>query len=836
VARPVAPPAPGARPAFAEVVRDARRIEGLFTLWQKDEKLWLEIAPAQLDRPFLFAVSRTTGLGERGLYPHWTLVRHIVAFRKINGSVQLLARNTRFDAPGDPGLARTARLSFSDSLLGAAPIASAEHPERRSVLVELSPILLADLPQLSRQLEAQFRVAYALDPRNSFFGPARSSLAETVVPVSAHYALPRLPTVSPGGQQPSGPPPSLPRNLEDARSFFVDYRYSFASLPEPVMRPRRADPRIGHFTVPLVDWSDATAPDPRRHVVTRWRLDKKDPSAALSEPVRPIVFWLDRNVPARYRPAITAGVLEWNKAFERIGLHDALQVRDEPADAPMPLADLQHASIRWFVDNDPGALAIGPSVTDPRSGEIVDADIAISDNWARFARRLSVEQVLPVQQHAHGPHCTHAADAMAELDFGLALLEARGELEPGSPQAEALVAEVLKELTMHEVGHSLGLRHNFRASTAHPLARLADPAYARSRGLSGSVMDYNAFNLPLAGEPRGPLAMDTIGPYDYWAIEYAYRPLDPAQEERELARIAARAGEPGLAYGTDEEVAAGYDPAVSQRDLGDDPIVWAQRRFALTRELWSRLRSRPLPQGTSYGVLRRGFDSGLRQFEVAADLAARLVGGVSYDRAVAGDARASFVPVPGASQRAALALIAREAFAESSFAIDPWLVARLSQDALERGYAPPSLPGLLQSVLGVQRRLLDRLMADAVLARIQESEATLGPADRFRLPELFDTLRGAVWAELGRGADIGVARRMLQREHLRKITGLLLRPASAVPADARSLARADAQRLSAAIAAAMRGRELSREARAHLDESLASLRDALRASVTRTAG
>jgi hypothetical protein len=211
-------------------------------------------------------------------------VRHIVAFRKINGSVQLLARNTRFDAPGDPGLARTARLSFSDSLLGAAPIASAEHPERRSVLIELSPILLADLPQLSRQLEAQFRVAYALDPRNSFFGPARSSLAETVVPVSAHYALPRLPTLSPGGQQPSGPPPSLPRNLEDARSFFVDYRYSFASLPEPVMRPRRADPRIGHFTVPLVDWSDAAAPDPRRHVVTRWRLDKKDPSAALSSP------------------------------------------------------------------------------------------------------------------------------------------------------------------------------------------------------------------------------------------------------------------------------------------------------------------------------------------------------------------------------------------------------------------------------------------------------------------------------------------------------------------------------------------------------------------------
>ena len=817
------------------MVRDARRIEGLFTLWQKDEKLWLELAPAQFERPFLLAVSRTTGLGERGLYPHWTLLRHLVAFRKVNGSVQLLARNSRFDAPGDPGLARVARLSFSDSLLGATPIASAEHPERRSVLVELGPILLADLPQLSRQLEAQFRVGYGFDLRNSFFGPVRSTSTETSVMVSAHYALPRLPVPPAGPLPPGAAMPSLPRHLEDARSFFVDYRYSFAALPEPVMPARRADPRIGHFTQQLVDWSDPASPDPRRHVVNRWRLEKKDPSAPVSEPVRPVVFWLDRNIPTRYRAAIAAGVLEWNRAFERIGLREALQVRDEPADAPMPLADLQYASIRWFVDNDPGALAIGPSVTDPRSGEILDADIAISDNWARFARRLAVEQALPVH-HVHGPHCTHAADAMAELDFGLALLEARGELEPGSPQAEALVAEVLKELVMHEVGHSLGLRHNFRASSALPLARLADPAFARSRGLSASVMDYNAFNLPLAGEPRGPIAMDSLGPYDYWAIEYAYRPIAAEDEARELARIAGRAGEPGLAYGTDEEVAAGYDPAVAQRDLGDDPLAWAERRIRLTRELWTRLQSRALPPGTSYGVLRRGFDSGLRQFELAADLAARLVGGVSYDRAVAGDGRPSFVPIAGQRQRAALALIAREAFGERSFAIDPWLASRLSQDALERGYAPPALPGLLQSVLGAQRRLLDRLLGDSVLARIQESEATLGAADRFRLPELFDGVRDAVWAELRHGADIGVARRMLQREHLRKLTGLLLRPASAVPADARSLARADARRLSASISAALRTPALSREARAHLDESLASLRDALRASVTRVAG
>ena len=184
-----------------------------------------------------------------------------------------------------------------------------------------------------------------------------------------------------------------------------------------------------------------------------------------------------------------------------------------------------------------------------------------------------------------------------------------------------------------------------------------------------------------------------------------------------------------------------------------------------------------------------------------------------------------------------LALLAREVFSAQSMTIDPTLVARLSQNALDRGYAPPALPGLLQSVLALQRRLLDRLLGDAVLARIQESESTLAQgADRLRMPELFDTLRQSVWQELEGGREIAVTRRMLQREHVRKLVGLLMRPATGVPADARSLARADALRLTEQIRSAMRSRQVSRESLAHLDESLATLRDALKASLSRSAG
>jgi len=224
--RPAAPPV-AARPPFADVIKDARRVEGLFTVWQKDEKVWLELMPAQFDKPFLLAASRTTGLGERGLYPHWTLGRYVVTFRRIHGTVQLLARNTRIAIGIEAGIAR--QQSFSDSLLGSATVASAEHPERKSVLIELSPILITDLPQLSRSLEAQFRIGYSFDQRNSFFKPVRVDRDAAVFEVTAHYMVPRLPAPPAGALAPGAAVPSTPRNLEDARSFFIDYQYSLAA-------------------------------------------------------------------------------------------------------------------------------------------------------------------------------------------------------------------------------------------------------------------------------------------------------------------------------------------------------------------------------------------------------------------------------------------------------------------------------------------------------------------------------------------------------------------------------------------------------------------------------
>ncbi len=832
---------PGLKP-FADLVKDAQRTDGLFPLWQKDEKVWLEIAPDQLDQPYFFAFSRTRGLGESRFYGNWMLDEYIVEFHRVGNLVQLIAKNERYTTGDNAPLARALRNSFTDSLLAAGAVVSAPHPERKTILVEANALFLSDIPSLTPQLEGVYRLPYTFDARNSSFVALRGTPDMTSFEVSALYAVPRLPAPPAGPVPPGTRLPTVPETLIDGRNMFIGYHYSLAKLPAPLMRPRAADDRVGHFVTRRWDFADETDTRPVRYYVNRWRLDKKDPAAALSEPVKPIVFWLDRNIPERYRETVKQGVLEWNKAFERVGFKDAIKVEIQPDDAAFDLADAQHASIRWILDADDGALAVGPSQVDPRTGEILDADIDVSDNWARLPRRVAAEQ-FPSRPRAHDHEaqvghdaCAYAEDAMDETRFALDLLEARGEIDPGSPEAEAIVKAILKDVITHEVGHTLGLRHNFRASTSIPANKVQDIAYTREHGISGSVMDYNAFNVALESEPQGEYAMSTLGAYDYWAIEYAYTPFTAEQERAGLAGIAARSTEPALAYGTDEEAAgsAGYDPEVNQRDLGDDPLVFAVRRIALSNELWRRLQDRTLKPGASYAVRRRNVESGLRQFGLAADLAAKYIGGVVYVRDHAGSPRASFTPVPAQRQREALKLLTDQVFAANALAFKPEFVARLVEDGLDRGYDQPKPPALAQSIFNVHKAVLDRVLSDGVASRLVESATQVGdPKTTLSVAELNSALTRAIWSELRTGADIGLVRRNLQREHVRRLAGALLKPSAGMPPDARAVARSTALDLVRQLERAKAGRGLSGEARAHLDESLATLQEALRAPLQR---
>lgn len=830
----------GLRP-FNDVIKDAKEIPGLLGLWQKDEKVWLEVKPEQVGPLFFLSWNLPNGIGERGLYGGMMGGSHLVYFKRIGNTLQLIARNTAFTAKEGTPIAQAVAEGYSDSLLASAAVLSQPHPERKSLLVEANALLLRDIPMAGISLEYAFRQPYAFDPANSSFLKVAATPEQTTFQVNAHFALLKL--LIPPLPMPGMPPmPFLPppQNLEDVRSLFLGFQFNFAKLPEAPMHPRPADDRVGHFVSTRWDYTSDLNPDERVRIVHRWRLEKTDPAEALSKPKQPIVYWLDKNIPERYRDTVKAGVLEWNKAFERIGFKEAIEVRQQPADADWSTHDARHASVRWFLGTDAG-FAIGPSVVDPRSGEILDADIGMGEVFTRGGRQEFNEEV-PTAAPLPGLslRCSYLAEARADAAFSMDLLEARGEVEPGSPQEEAFVLSYLKDVVMHEVGHTLGLRHNFRASTTYGEDQLADKGFTSVHGVTGSVMDYTPTNLAKAQAKQGDFHMATLGPYDYWAIEYAYAPLDPAQEAQALGRIAMKGeSDPLLAYATDEEAGFGpdaMDPEVNRFDLGKDPLAYLAKRIDLSQELLTRLQAKTFKPGEEYKQLRRTTSIALGRVGAAASNAAKYLGGVIYLRDHAGSARTPITPVTGAKQREALKLITGGIFNMNAFKLKPEFMARLTVNQFDRGFGGMgSAPdfSLSTRILGIQKGVLLQVMSPGVMRRILDAPEKTAGTGTFRLSELFDGLQGAIWEELRKGSEPTGTRRGLQKEHLRQMVALILRANPLTPDDARALARENLKTLQVQLKAAAGKPGFSRESKAHFAECLSTLEETFRTSLQR---
>ncbi len=824
------------------------KIDGLFTLYQQEEKVWIELRPEDFGKPFFLSPKIARGIGEAGLYGGMMDTPQVIEFRRVHNQVQMIARNTRYTAaPGTPE-GRAVAAAFSPSLLASAPIASRPEPESGAVLVELNALFIGDILGLGMDLQRAYRQGYGFDARNSAIVAVRGKPEMVSLEVLAHYATGSIARPQVGG-------PSTPQSLPDARSLFLTLHYSIARLPLDAMRPRASDSRIGYFTTRREDFGDDVARTPTRRYVQRWRLDKKDPAAALSEPVKPIVYWLDRTIPLKYRESIRAGILEWNKAFERIGFKDAVVVRVQPDDADFDTLDFGQASVRWMTNSAPRFGAIGPSHVDPRSGEILDADIAIESLSSRHLRALRAQVLTPTaadwsrlmqappepgHHAAFDPHaCVAAEEGADQLAYALDILEARGEADPA--ESDAFVQDYLKSVTMHEVGHTLGLRHNFRASRLYSDAQLSDPEFTRTHALTGSVMEYAPVNLAAPGAAAVAPFQTTLGPYDYWAIEYGYKPLAPADEAHELARMAARSGAPELAFATDEDNYLGIDPEALQFDLGNDVVAFAKKRIAIAHDLFRHQEARELSPDQDYTVLRRSLGYAIGDVGRAVGVLARQIGGVRTLRDFPGSGRDPLQPVSAAAQREALDAMSRGLLAADSFVVSPALQRRLAPDYEERGEAlveggetVATDFALPQRIFAVQRSLLAQLMSDTVAARIVDSQGKARqPGDAFQLTELYVRLQHDIWSELATHADIPVARRQLQRDYVNRMAELLLRPNSVSRVDMRSLMRVDARALLGHIRATLRHAGLDSASRAHLQDSAETLSRALAAPLQR---
>jgi len=840
----------GEEPPFEDVVKDNDKLEGLFTIYRKDDRYLMAIKPDQLDHDYMVSVTRESGIGESFLLAAQVIGDGPIRFHRVGKRIQMLWRNTRFVSLDDPDMQRAVDKSFSDSLQGSSRIESQPHPDSKAVLVDISPLFLSDYEAVGFALGLLYQSPYILDRENSSIASVGAYPANVEVQARVHFS---------GGK----PAPFV--NLPDSRSLFVNYRYSITDVPaSPGFMPRIADDRVGHFLALYQDFSDDRRDSPYVRYVTRWDLQKQEPYAAMSKPKDPIVFWLENNIPKQYRKAVADGILLWNKAFERIGFTDAIVVKQQPDDADWDPADARYSTVRWFVTTQ-GAFAIGPSRINPMTGQIFDADIGVAESIVRFTRREFEELADPVTtisnlyksvmmeplddlpglRHDARRLCSIGLGAQQEAAFGYDLMQARG-LEPGTPASEEYINTFITHVIAHEVGHTLGLRHNFRASVVQPIESLQNVAKTRQEGLTGSVMDYIPVNLAAKGQKQGEYWQTELGAYDYWAIEYAYKPLPgakkPEDELPELKKIASRVAEVGNSYGTDEDTS---DPRTSVWDIGSDPISFYRQRAELSRELWKNIPTRLAREGSGYQVMRRSFMAGMGEYVPSIGNVTKFIGGVYSNRDHVGDpqGRLPLRPVPADKQRDALALLRTTLFASDSFNVPADLLNRLAPerwwDFSGSTFRQNRLEMPLHDiVLTLQSLTLNQLFRPVTLDRLVDMEMEFPAGEKpFTMAEMFNGLKDSIWSELASGTPkVDSFRRALQREHLKRLIDLVVRPSQDAPEDAGTMARANLTDIRGRIDASLRGAagaSIDLGTRAHLEETKARIEAALSASMLR---
>jgi hypothetical protein len=864
--------------SFSEVTKGAQVQYGLFTLYRKRDNAYLSLEPSQLDRDYLLVTQLSQGIGELGLDGGSSIRSDLVRFHRAGNRIELWVVNPRFAAARGTPMARAVENSFGHSVAQAFPIATMR--DNGEILVDIAPFLTSDWADLGPYIQgvaAQRKPSgtVVLDRERSSLGTLSLFPGNLEAEVRLTYQANRNLGLE---------------TLADYRWIPLGVHYSLLELPTTPMRPRYADERVGYFVSAIKDFSRDTAESFFVRFVNRWRLEKKYPGAAISEPVTPIVYYLDRTVPTEWRSWVRAGILEWNKAFENAGFRNAIQVLDAPDDTLWRAEDARYSTVRWTATNR-SVYAVGPTNVDPRTGEILNADVLVSASWIQTWRGESGEYVAP-EAAVRAAFLEDSAAAVAgdearicSLGDGLrrqgtltrALLGARALGPEGAVVTRRYIGQALKALIMHEIGHTLGLRHNFRGSAGVTKHQLTDRSHTSKHGLGISVMDYSPAAVSLDPEHQGDYFSGTIGSYDRWAIRYGYAIVgsreqlastakgsadvapewSPDVEVNALRQVASEAAHPSHLFGTDEDAGfggRGLDPTVSRYDQTDDPLGWARDRVSLINSLFDSLDTRMVAPGQGYSRLRSAFTDLLNDRWYAMLVTTKYLGGATTARDHRGDplARPALVTVPAARQREALAFLTEAGFGEKAYRFPPELLSKLGPDRWRHWGSNTAADARIDFpvhswAMAQQSALLGQLLDPVVLSRLRDAElrAAAGEAT-VTIPELFATLTTAIWGEVMSGEtakpagprNITSVRRDLQRLYLNSLIRMVVGSQPETPEDARTLARVTLVDLGADLDRALirRGTELDPYTRAHLVDTRVRIDQALNAQMIQTAG
>lgn len=817
----------GDLPAFEKVSEGYEQVvttadgKSFFNIWkrEKDGQLLAELPRGFERQKHFFAMTMGSGdifagLQSGDLYAYW---------KKYDKRLALIQPQTEVRAGGDKGVEKGIDRIFTDRVLLEVPIV-AKGPNGQPVI---------DLDQL------------LVNNAGTFFGGRAARLNSRLATIKTAKAFPENVEIA--------------IEAPDASGRFAIYHYSISNIKgTPGYKPREADERVGFFTTSYRDFSEMDGSQMWTRYVNRWNLEKADPSLSKSPPKQAIVYYIDHQVPVKYRRWVREGVEYWNKAFEEVGIVGAIEVvyQDATTGANMEKdpEDVRYNFIRWLTNGI--GTAIGPSRVNPKTGEILDADVVLTDGWIR-AYWFQYNDLLPqVAIEGFGPETLAWLDenpqwdprvqmaAPEQREYIIAQREARGPLPYGGHPAmmareaqdgsisdavaayqvtgacnmahlkamnmdvarlsgevlglfeteakegvdmldgvpEWFVGPALAHLVAHEVGHTLGLRHNFKGSAVFTMDEINSEEVKDKHPFSTTVMDYNPININMeSGEIQGNYEVIDIGAYDKWAIEYGYT-------DGNLDEVLKKVEDPNLAYATDEDT-WGPDPLARRYDLSADPLDYAENQMRLARELRSQILDNFVKDGDSWARARRGYNITLGQHINSVSMMANWIGGTFQSRAKKGDPgdMAPLTPVPADQQRKALNFVINNTFYDDAYGLTPELLSKMTVDKWYDGggmgsmFEEPAFP-IHDRIRGIQSSAMTMVLNPTTLDRVFNNEMHVdGDEDFITLAEIMKTVKDAAWKELKEGGSgdysdrkpmISSLRRGLQGQHIDRLISL----------------------------------------------------------------
>ena len=717
--RPGGPASTDPQPYDKVITKDAKSKKGIFAVHQVKDKFYFEIPKGELGKEFLWVtqIARTTlGVG----YGGQALGNRVVRWERNENKINL--RNINYSVIADPRLpiAQAVQAANNDSILMTFAVAAWGPDE--SAVIDVTRLFTSDVQEFS-----------AKQRLNATTADATRSFIERISPYPTNIESEASITYTRSAPPAGVPGPTAAAVGMNPGSATVVLHHSMVKLPENPMMPRLFDERVGYFSQSQYDYGRNEQKASETTYIRRWRLEKKDPNAEMSEPVKQIVYYIDAATPTKWVPYMIKGVEKWQKAFEAAGFKNAIIAKKAPTkqqDPDFAAEDARYSVIRWLPSTTENAS--GPHIADPRTGEILESDIQFYHNIMNLQRSWYFLQV--------------------------------GALDPRAqrfPMPDDLMGQLLEYVVAHEVGHTLGFQHNMKASSTYPQEKVRDAAWVHKMGHTPTLMDYSRFNY--VAQPEDKIAVGDlipgIGPYDEWATMWGYKPIPGAKTpdaEKSTLNEWAKVQDttPWLRFST--AGAAGSDPGELTEAVGDADAVKSSTLGLINLKRISKLlvTATTTQNGDPYDDLAELYGRMIGQWTLEMNHVSAIVGGYDSQQRHIGQPGPRFTPVAKARQAEAVKFLSENSFATPTWAIDKDIIRKIEP------------VGALNRIRNSQNSVLNNLLSSSRFARLVEQQALDGNS-AYQPADFLADVRNGVWGELSAPkVTIDAYRRNLHRAYL----------------------------------------------------------------------